>query len=130
MRSRARILGLMSAAVMLAGCATGSDEGPAHGPTGEAPGSPGSTTVMPGPPRLFDVTPTAATPVSAPFDPLPGARAYYGTLEQTAYRIEMPSDWNGELLLWAHGIHGFAPEVRSENPPPALRSALIAGGYA
>lgn len=114
---------------MLAGCATGPDEGPALGPTGEAPRSPAST-VMSGPPRLFDVTPTAATPVSVPFDPLPGARAYYGTLEQTAYRIEMPPDWNGGLLLWAHGIHGFAPEVRSENPPPALRSALIARGYA
>ena len=129
MRSRARVLGLMSAAIMLAGCATGPDEGPALDPTGEAPGSPAST-VTSGPPHLFDVTPTAATPISVPFDPLPGARAYYGTLEQTAYRIEMPSDWNGGLLLWAHGIHGFAPEVRSENPPPALRSALIAGGYA
>lgn len=129
MQSREWILGIMSVAVMLAGCAAGSGDGPAHGPGGEAPGAPASA-VLSGPPRLFDVTPTAATPVSVPFDPLPGARAYYGTLAQTAYRIEMPPDWNGELMLWAHGIHGFAPEVRSENPPPALRSALIAGGYA
>lgn len=73
---------------------------------------------------------TASTPVVEPFDPLPGARAFSGVLGATAYRIEVPERWNGELLLWAHGIHGFAPEVHAANPPEALRKALIAGGFA
>lgn len=131
MRSPVRILGLLPAAVILAGCGASSNGSPGHGATRVTPGSPASTAVTSGQPRLFDVTPaTAATPIAASFEPLPGAMAHSGTLGQAAYRIEMPSAWNGELLLWAHGIHGFGPEVRAENPPPALRRVLISQGYA
>ena len=59
-----------------------------------------------------------------------GATAQYGILAEAAYRVEMPDDWNGELVLYAHGFRGFGTEVRVGSPNSALRDALIAGGYA
>lgn len=126
MRNRGWVTALLIAAALLAGCACDVDTRPgpsAAPPPGDDPGLQ--------PLRLLDATPgTAATPIAVGFEPRPGATAYAGILGRAAYRIEMPWNWNGELLLWAHGVHGFAPEVRAENPPPALRSALIARGYA
>src|SRR5690606_34847562 len=83
-----------------------------------------------GRPRLTGIAPAVAIPSAAPdFEALPGAKAYFGKLGGAAFRIEMPSDWNGELLLWAHGFR-VGPETNAENPPEALRQALIDGGYA
>lgn len=63
------------------------------------------------------------------FEPLPGARALYGTYEGGAYQIEVPDDWNGRLVLWAHGFRGFGDEVFVDIPPP-MREYFIASGYA
>ena len=41
------------------------------------------------------------------FDPVPGARVDYGEIDGAGYRIELPEEWNGELLLWAHGFRGL-----------------------
>ena len=62
------------------------------------------------------------------FEALPGAAARWGTYEGGAYRIEVPDNWNGGLVMYAHGYPGEGPEVSVSNPP--LRSHLIAGGYA
>lgn len=66
----------------------------------------------------------------AEFEALPGANAYFGLVDEAAFRIEIPVQWNGDLLLWAHGVRGFGPEVSVETPPPALRRALVEQGYA
>ncbi len=82
-------------------------------------------------PRLLDATPGSEVTAAAPdFQPLPGAKAYFGMLGRAAYRIEIPKRWNGELLLWAHAVRGFGPEVSVENPPPALRQRVVDQGYA
>ena len=44
------------------------------------------------------------------FDPIPGARVDYGEIDGAGYRIELPDQWNGELLLWAHGFRGLNDE--------------------
>ncbi|MCY3567296.1 MAG: hypothetical protein OXH38_01615 [Chloroflexi bacterium] len=44
------------------------------------------------------------------FDPAPGARVDHGVIEGAGYRIELPEQWNGELLLWAHGFRGLNDE--------------------
>jgi dienelactone hydrolase len=64
------------------------------------------------------------------FDALPGATAVAGTLGDSLYRIEMPDAWNGELVLYAHGYRGDAPQLSVGNPPRALRQAFIDEGYA
>lgn len=115
MRTRVLVVGLQVVAVLLAGC------------TGDSP----HTDPTPASLRLLDVTPGShSTPVSPDFEALPGARAHFGKIDQAVFRIEIPVHWNGELLLWAHGVRGFGPEVSVENPPPALRRALIDQGYA
>jgi pimeloyl-ACP methyl ester carboxylesterase len=38
------------------------------------------------------------------FEPLPGAKAFHGKYEGGLYRIEIPDNWNGDLVLFAHGF--------------------------
>lgn len=40
---------------------------------------------------------------------------------------DVPSDWNGVLLLYSHG---YGPPVAADAPSPAVRDALLARGYA
>src|SRR5262245_53334768 len=39
----------------------------------------------------------------AAFEALPGAKGSSGKYEGGVYRIEIPDNWNGDLVLWAHG---------------------------
>ena len=34
------------------------------------------------------------------FITLPGASAHFGVLEEAGYRIEVPDNWNGDLVMW------------------------------
>jgi dienelactone hydrolase len=62
------------------------------------------------------------------FTPLAGARAFYGRLASTVYEIEVPEQWNGELVMYAHGFNGYAPFLIVA--PPPLRQTFIREGYA
>lgn len=69
--------------------------------------------------------------VRAPdFEPLPGARASFGRLGDAAYRIEMPATWNGELVLYAHGVRLGTTELTVSNPNGPLRQHFVNGGFA
>ena len=68
----------------------------------------------------------------ARFDALPAAKAFFGQYDGGIYRIEIPENWNGELVLYAHG---YAPNtgtngstLRVGNSP--VREHLIQNGYA
>ena len=68
-----------------------------------------------------------------PFDPLPGpegaaAQRSWGVLDGAGYRIEVPANWNGELVMWAHGFAGWGAELTVSNPP--FRQWLVTNGYA
>ncbi|HEX5066434.1 MAG TPA: alpha/beta hydrolase, partial [Myxococcota bacterium] len=63
-----------------------------------------------------------------PFTALPGATAYWGVIGGAGYRIEVPNNWNGELVVWAHGFRGTGLELTVDNHP--LRALLIPMGYA
>jgi len=62
------------------------------------------------------------------FTPLPGARALYGTLGGAAYEVEIPGNWNGELVLYEHGFTGNDPVLFVQ--PPPIRSHIIQAGFA
>ncbi len=96
-----------------------------------APAANGNAELATATPASLRVTPeTPQYRVRDPaFDPLPGARAFYGTYEGGAYQIEVPDDWNGRLVLWAHGFRGFGDELVVDIPPP-MREYFIASGYA
>jgi pimeloyl-ACP methyl ester carboxylesterase len=40
----------------------------------------------------------------AAFDALPGAKVHFGKYDGGLYRIEIPDNWNGDLVLFAHGF--------------------------
>jgi hypothetical protein len=63
-----------------------------------------------------------------PFIALPGATAYWGVHAGAGYRAEVPDNWNGSLVVWAHGFRGTGLELYVDNHP--LRDLLIPLGYA
>jgi pimeloyl-ACP methyl ester carboxylesterase len=78
---------------------------------------------------------TAPPPVvveaALPFAPLPAyptAQQYWGVHEAAGYRVEVPANWNGSLVMYAHGYRGDGPLLTVSNP--AIRSYLLANGFA
>ena len=47
-----------------------------------------------------------------------------GILKGAAYMGEVPTNWNGKLLMFAHGYAGTGAA------PPTIRRHLVATGYA
>jgi pimeloyl-ACP methyl ester carboxylesterase len=82
-----------------------------------------SLSAVAGPPPAYFVDQT-----KLPFTALPGAQALWGVHNNAGYRIEVPANWNGKLVLWAHGYRGTGLELTVDNHP--LREFLIASGYA
>lgn len=65
-----------------------------------------------------------------PFDAVPGieTQRLWGIHNNAGYRIEVPANWNGRLVLWAHGYRGTGLELTVDSHP--LRLFLVANGYA
>ena len=81
--------------------------------------------------RPQDTRTFAATEASLPFTALAGAPEtdrWWGTLEGSGYRIEVPRNWNGKLVIYAHGYAGTGLGLTVSNP--AIRRYLIEQGYA
>ena len=65
-----------------------------------------------------------------PFDALTGTTTtrLWGVHGGAGYRIEVPQNWNGDLVLYAHGFRGGGLELTVSNPP--IRRYLIDHGFA
>src|SRR5690606_37337190 len=72
---------------------------------------------------------TGITQADPSFTALAGATAEFGKLGQAVYQIEIPDNWNHELVMWAHGFSGFGTQVSVSPPPDAVRQKLISEGY-
>jgi len=75
-----------------------------------------------------DPKPWFVDEAALPFTALPGAKAYWGAHAGSGYRIEVPDNWNGELVMYAHGFRGTPPNLTVSNP--SIRAHLISKGYA
>lgn len=53
---------------------------------------------------------------------------FTGTLDGAGYRVEVPENWNGILVMYAHGYRGTGSALTVDSPP--IREYLIANGYA
>lgn len=51
-----------------------------------------------------------------------------GVLNGAAYRVEVPTNWNGQLVMYAHGYRG--PVTKLTIDDPLIRRHLIQNGYA
>lgn len=65
-----------------------------------------------------------------PFNALAGTTTtrLWGVHGGAGYRVEVPQNWNGELVLYAHGFRGGGLELTVSNPP--IRQYLITHGFA
>ncbi len=74
------------------------------------------------------------TIVNPPLTPLvvdgKAARVFQGVHQHAAYDVEVPADWNGELVMWAHGYAGTGKVLGVDVPPYGLRQTYLEQGYA
>ena len=63
------------------------------------------------------------------FTALEGSQIFCGIHQGAGYRIEVPENWNGDLLMYAHGYRLFGAEYLWVDNPP-FREWLIENGYA
>ena len=78
-----------------------------------------------------DDPPPVVVEALLPFAPLPAfptAKQYWGIDAGAGYRIEVPANWNGALVMYAHGYRGEGPQLFVSNPN--IRSYLLANGFA
>jgi len=76
--------------------------------------------------RTFTFDPAMQTP----FDALPGIESdrWSGVLDGAGYRVEVPKDWNGILVMYAHGYAGTGAGLTVTTP--SIRKHLIEKRYA
>ena len=69
-------------------------------------------------------------PATAEFAALPNVETdrAWGVLDGAGYQIEVPKQWNGILVMYAHGYAGTGDALRITTP--GLRAHLIEKGYA
>jgi fermentation-respiration switch protein FrsA (DUF1100 family) len=82
-------------------------------------------------PALADAPPAYFVDESKlPFDALEGTSTtrLWGLHNGAGFRIEVPDDWNGKLVLYAHGFRGAGLELTVSNP--SIRQYLVTNGYA
>ena len=69
-----------------------------------------------------------------PLDPLVVRGApttvHQGILNHAAFDIEVPAEWNGNLVVYAHGFRGQGTVLTVDTPPYDLRTKLVNEGYA
>lgn len=66
-----------------------------------------------------------------PFEALPtfsNTDRWWGVHQGAGYRVEVPENWNGMLVMWTHGFRGEGPELTVDSPP--IRAYLLEKGYA
>ena len=73
---------------------------------------------------------TFAAMAAAPGDTVDMASTsrYAGVLDGAAYYVEVPANWNGKLVMYAHGYRGTGAALTVS--PPSIRRHLIQQGYA
>lgn len=111
----------LATGLALAGCGGGDNDEPEETRTQDTrnsfvPANPAATT--------FDAL--AAAPADT-VDNMTTSR-WAGVLGGAAYRVEVPANWNGKLVMYAHGYAGEGNTLNITNP--SIRRYLIQNGYA
>jgi pimeloyl-ACP methyl ester carboxylesterase len=128
MRNKNRSLLAIAASMTLAACGGGggdSDSG--------AYAVPEETRVQDSRASFAPTTPvptTFAALAAAPGDAIDvsSTSRWSGVIGNAAYRVEVPPNWNGKLVMYAHGYAGTGNVLTVQNPQ--IRRYLIANGYA
>lgn len=86
----------------------------------------GRNSFVPAEPTATTFTALAAAPGDA-VDVSTTSR-WAGVMGGAAYRVEVPANWNGKLVMYAHGYAGTGNTLAVTNP--SIRRYLIQNGYA
>ena len=123
--SRRRILAAaLASSALLAACGGGSDDPPA--PIAESPRPQDSRTFTPA-----DATATtfpAMAAAAGDVTDMSTTSRWAGVLNGAAYRVEVPANWNGRLVMYAHGFRGNIATLTVSDP--TIRRYLIQQGFA
>src|ERR1700712_2705488 len=83
-------------------------------------------------PSAADAAATTFTALVADPSDVAGVNAapsrWQGVLGGALYRVEVPANWNGKLVMYAHGYRGEGNGLTVDNPQ--IRRYLIQNGYA
>jgi len=115
---------LCLAGLMLLGACGGSDDDPVVPPEESRPQDA----------RVFTPANPAATTfaamAAAPGDTVDMSTTsrWAGVLNGAAYLVEVPTNWNGQLVMYAHGYAGTGATLNVG--PPSIRRYLVQNGYA
>jgi len=114
---------VLAGAALLAACGGGGDDPVAVAP---APVVPEETRAQDS--RTFTPADPTATTFAAMAGVMDGTDRWAGVLNGAAYRVEVPANWNGKLVMYAHGFRGEGSMLTVSNP--SIRRYLIEQGYA
>jgi hypothetical protein len=132
-------LALMPAAQAAPGSSNGNGQAQGNGPCkavdriedGPAASAPGFARCpeepRPHDERVFTVN-QAALPFAAMANSTVETDRWWGVLGGAGYRVEVPKNWNGMLVMYAHGYAGTGAALGVSNP--SIRRHLIEQGYA
>lgn len=118
-------LGMVISAFALSGCLSGGGGG-----SSSSPKPPPSEPLTEQQQRIQDgffVVDRAGLPFDADPDH-PATSRWHGVLDDAGYRVEVPDNWNGMLVMYAHGYRGETPDLTVDSPP--MRRYLLDNGYA
>lgn len=125
-----RLLPPLLAALALSACGSSDDDPVATPPVQPSPPPP-PVQVQPEPARPQDARTFSVVEANLPFTALanaPETDRWWGVLGKAGYQVEVPKNWNGMLVMYAHGYAGTGDKLSVA--PPALRRHLISQGYA
>lgn len=134
---KSALLGLTISAVILSGCLSSNSS------SSSAPPTPAPSPAEPPPSEpvraqqqrinngFFAVNEAQVNDFTALSDQVPayaGTSRWTGVLNGAGYRVEVPQEWNGVLVMWAHGFRGEGSALTVDNPP--MRQYLLDNGFA
>ena len=114
---------VLAGAALLAACGGGGDDPVAVVP---APVVPEETRTHDS--RTFAPLDPTATTFAAMTNQVAVTSRWAGVLNGAAYRVEVPANWNGKLVMYAHGFRGEGSTLTVSDP--SIRRHLIESGYA
>ena len=124
-----RLIPPLLATLALSACG-GSDDTPGVAPTQTAvtpiPFTPEPESTRAQDARTFAVA--QPLPTLAAMSGVPATDRWTGVLNNASYMVEVPKNWNGMLVMYAHGYAGEGSNLSVS--PPAIRRHLISQGYA
>ena len=123
-----RLIPPLLATLVLSACGSNNDD-TAQPP--QAVVTPVPLSVVPEPTRAQDTRTFSVSQSATTFAALSGAPdsdRWMGVLNNASYQVEVPKNWNGMLVMYAHGYAGEGANLSVS--PPAIRRHLLTQGYA